>query len=854
MRVLDALKNKIHKLSPVEAFSLSFVISLYAPDLCHAIALLILFILPCLILFIWTLFKQQKQEAIFAGMILLGLLGGFGLRYHETNEASEKFLAFKGLVNTSSQSIVWTGRIESFVEKYPDRIKFTARVEKIFKEDDQKSSVLIHVFIKDPSRRWSYGEVFTVRSQIKENREFRNPGPPFFSDLKRLQSWKGIWGYTFIDDSKNVISVEKPHYVFTRFLQYMDLMRQNFSDYVDISIPYPESAFLKAITVGYRGFIDDDWNELITRAGVQHILAISGLHLGMVAFFIFYVFRIFLRFAVPRCFLVIPEPVLSAVLSLPFVFLYSILAGFTAPTKRTFLSILILSLGVVSLRNIPFLAIFSAGAAIILINDLSLLYSPSFVLSFAAISGIKWVALDLGNRNSSKISDDREAKPKKRLLKIVEWIWKIFWISFCVQVVLCPFLIYFFFRFCWAGLISNVIAVPYVSFVVLPVSLIFLVGFFIDPTISDIFSNTVKILIGSLLSFIKFFGNWSESVFWGIPRTQSPVLAKFYILIYITALGFVVGYLKRKKLNIAIVTSILLAFPVGYQFLIVFSEPRSGKYLEVVVMDVGDGNSTFIKFPDGKTVLIDGGGVLNSRFNIGMRIIAPAVMALGFRHIDDIILSHYHHDHVAGLYFLVKSFPVSRFVEPLCDPEDKALDLRQLSIKRGLRVVSFEHAQKGLYTGEDKDLSFTIIHPDTGEMHYCKNTNDSSTVFILRYFDTTLIIPSDIGKNVLRKIFPKISRKKNEILILMAPHHGRCGSFDRELFDQISPNAVVISSRESRNVPCPDLIQWCMTKEVSCFETYKYGAIKLESNCKTWSIYRTDQEGVFRFLTHIGQQ
>ncbi|MEJ5301525.1 MAG: ComEC/Rec2 family competence protein [Thermodesulforhabdaceae bacterium] len=865
-RVSNALKRSLRNLSPGGALGFSFVLGLYLTDI---IPLFTIFLIALLCLAFWAIirFRQYKLEFFVICLIIFSFIAGIGYRYLQTQMAEkdvENFKEFMQVLGFPNQ-VRWEGSIDSFIEKYPDKIRFVARVEKIL-DGNEASKFLedgifkpkLYVFVKNPDRRWKYGEKFIAVSSIQESKNFRNPTPPSHQDFQKIKFWKGIYGVSFIDGKEIITLNDEYRSLYVRFLQWIDEQRQAFSDYLDRTISYPESAFLKALTVGYRRFISDEWNEFTSRAGVQHLLAISGLHLASVAVLLFFLVRWGLKNIAPGLFLFIPEPVLSALISLPVVACYAVLAGLAAPTQRSLIAVGFISFGLLLFRKIDFFTIFSLAAMMILITDLSLLYSPSFALSFAAVAGITWVAMVLRPMGENGYlwaggSEPDQGRLVKLLIGTRRVLFDIFWVSLCVQVVLCPLVIYFFFRFSWAGLIANVALVPYVSLFVVPVGLAVLVGFLVSQVISDIFVGIAKFLIKVMIGLIKFFGNWNELVFWGTPWTSSPVVAKLWIICYWIGLALAVVTLKRRKSPILLTMIILALISASYQGLIAVTERKEGGTLEAIVLDVGDGSSNFIAFPDGKTMIIDGGGIPKSSMDIGSRIIVPAVIALGFRHIDDVVLSHYHYDHAKGLEFLLNSFPVRRFIEPLCPPtHDDEFRLVSFAASRKVFVIPYHNANQ--INSDFEKVNFQILYPSFDELSstsLCKNLNRSSTVYKVSYEKTVLVIPSDATLDVLYQIKSDISRKDNEVLLLVAPHHGRCGSFDESLFDEISPDAVIISTKKSKNVPCPAFIQWCKKRNVPCFTTFDSGAIRSISNGKSWAIYGTSEKGTPYLLSVI---
>lgn len=844
--------------------------ALYGSEL-FPTSIIIIFLTIGFLLCLHFTFVRRGRETIIVWIALIACGFAVGYRYYETLQAHKNLETFRRLLGYLDQKSngdsvnSWVGSVTSFVEKYPDKVMMVVRIESIFDAKGEKlfdagsgSRIKVYVFIKNPFRQWKYGDKFTARSPIKEFRDYRNPAPPFHQDIKRANLWRGTYGYVFMNDDSEVVLLGESPSFYLKFLQWIDTRRQNFSDYVDNRIGYPESAFLKALTVGYRKFIDPVWNELTNKAAVQHLLAISGLHLASVAFLTFLVFRCVLRNLWPEVFLIIPEPILSTFLSIPVVFCYSFLTGLAVPTQRAFLFAVFLFCGSFMFRKIDFLTIFSMVASIILLCDISLLYSPSFVLSFAAVGSIFWVALalrpasDFEAGSQPKFSGSRIGE---FFLKIRKVLFETLRVSLCAQVVLCPFLLYFFGRFSWAGVAANMVLVPFVSLLVLPACLLLLGGFLISPYISDLFVWLLKGMIALMLKMIEFFGSWDGLVFWGQPLTLSGVLAKLYILLYLIVLALVVRTIRQRSLNPAVKLVLVLSVALLYQGVVVLLERGASPNLEALVLDVGDGSSTFIAFPNGKTAIMDGGGITGSSFDIGRQIVIPAIMASGFRHLDDVVLSHYHYDHAKGLEFALRSFPVGRFMEPLCPPEDEIADLSDIAKARKIQVIPFHRLAEVFENSEYGGVDVQVIHPSVqrSARTFCRDLNGSSTVLRLSYGSTVLVIPSDIGKAELRELLPNISKKGDEVFVLVAPHHGRCGSFEAGLFDMISPDVVIISAKRKNRVPCPGLVQWCKERGVHCFTTWDYGAIRLKSDRLGWTIYGTNDDGTSRLLGRVGR-
>ncbi len=728
--------------------------------------------------------------------------------------------------------IEWIGKVESPVELYPDKIRLIVEIEKILSSSPSSEELTgrkVYVYIIKSTRKWLYGDEFIARTKIKPLREFKNPSPPSKEFLLKGKLLKNIIGQSYIKEDRSLKILDQKHSVFTKLYRLVDSKRQDFSSYIDKAIHSNEvRGFVKAITVGYRGFLEPYWIEISTLSGTNHLLAISGLHFASIAFLSYKGAEFILKGFFPKVFLKIPKPLLSPFIALPAVVLYGLLSGFSAPTTRAFLFVVLATAGVFFLRYLALSRIILLSAFFIILSSPHLAYSPSFILSFGAVTAISEIAT--------------KVHPPIRTKSLTAHLRNTFWISFSVQIALFPLILYFFSRFSWVGLIANIILVPLVSMLVLPLSLLLLITkLLIGEGIANLLVLPVEVSTSFSLTVMEFFGKFQEGIFWGILNEREVFL--YILLLTITSLGL-------RKISIPLNALLLILIPLSFQTVIVLSE-RKTENLEALFMDVGDGLSILVSLPGSKTFLIDGGGFYGSRFDPGKNIVVPSILSLGFRHVDYVLLSHYHLDHAKGLEFVISSFPVKSFIEPLCPRNDPTLpDLREISRKRKIEVVSFEELGSFFAKQDLRGVLVNILHPQPLNKTICHDLNNSSTVLSIKFGKVTILIPSDVDIRVFSSIASSMLLQERDKLILLSPHHGSCKSFDEDFYSILDPSTIIISSNATRkNIPCKNLIRWCSKENKRCFITAKDGAIMIKTNGSSVELYKTKRNGKLYPLT-----
>jgi competence protein ComEC len=258
--------------------------------------------------------------------------------------------------------------------------------------------------------------------------------------------------------------------------------------------------------------------------------------------------------------------------------------------------------------------------------------------------------------------------------------------------------------------------------------------------------------------------------------------------------------------------------------------PDAGRWLRLVALDVGQGDATLIRFPDGATWLVDAGGTLGGRFDIGARIVAPAVRALGVRRLSALLLTHGDVDHVGGALGLIPLVEPSRVWEGVPVEGLATLDaVRRTAQAAGAEwgsVAAGTHAAVG-------GVDVRVLHPPAPDWVRRRSRNDDSIVLELRLRDVSLVLPGDVGPSVEAALAPALAPAV--LRVLKAGHHGSRSSSTPAFLDAAAPAVVLASAgRANRHGhPDPATIARVRARGAAFYRTDRDGAIAVDTDGRT---------------------
>ena len=745
-------------------------------------------------------------------------------------------------------------------EYYPDKIRLSLRLLRAINGDRQTclgAGALLSLPRKNPTSPGAFflpGDHLLFRTALKRFNSFRNPGG---FDYVRYQAEKGLHAQCFLKDERLLIKIAptsgtSPGSIMNAIRGRIDLFRQKTLLWVQSSMDPEPAAFYAAMILGYKLLLDRNWQDHIHQTGLNHLLSVSGLHIGMVSMFVFFLVRLAVRFVFPSILNRISDRQIALWPALASAVLYALLAGFGAPTIwRSILTLAVFFGAAFMYRKADSLTILAFAALFILIPAPGNLWQIPFQLTFACVLAIIVIYPRFHRIRLAAIFP--ALKPNSLPGRIISLFEDVFWISIAINIMLLPLIIYYFDGFALAGIVASIFLVPYLGLAILPLGLFSVLLFAFSPTLAWPVVRCVNLLLWGCLHTIEWFAGFSWSYFW--TGSFSPA---WLLVVYASMYLFFAPF--SRKLKAAGLGAIIVltcgALALGGHILrqaagagFARNELVAGT-LRVDVVDVGQGTSTLVRFPTGETMLVDGGGIPDESYDIGRGVVAPYLWHEGIRRLDYVALSHDHPDHGLGLRFILRNFDVGSFWTSGItgeDPEGRGTSshleegrsvhshLDEIALKRKIKIRTFPDLFSDAQIGQ---VRVRLLHPTRDFIqHWSKrDLNQTSLVFEICFGKTRVILPGDIGAKVEQSIIPALEGGLETFLV--AAHHGSRYSSSEEFLDALHPRAIACSCGYDNQFgfPAPAVLERCAERRIPVYRTDLQGAVHAASDGRKWTI------------------
>ncbi len=603
--------------------------------------------------------------------------------------------------------------------------------------------------------------------RLKRPRGLINRGG-FDSERQALE--RGIVAVGYVRDAESNRHVDdKPFCV--------DRLRERISSGIAARVADPhDAALLQAFAIGdTRGLDQNDW-EVARANGIPHLIAISGFHVGVAAGFgALLVYALWWLW--PGLGLRIAFPVAQAPAALVTALLYGILAGGSLPTVRTVVMIAVVALTRFGRRASggPH-ALALALIAILGFDPLATL-APGFWLSFI---GVAFLMLCLA-RGHGLFGFLRELSVGQLVM----------------TVSLLPLSVWFFGEASLVGALSNLIAVPLISFVIVPLCLLGILGLLTLPTLA-----TPALVLAGWLShaqwwLLAYMATW-PGAHWYLPEVAPWALL-------LAMLGAIWMFLPRgipaRALGALLFLPLLLpdrpAPPVGA--------------FEVTLIDVGQGLSVFVRTHD-HALVFDAGARYPSDFDLGEAAVLPTLRALGIHRLDVLMVSHGDNDHAGGASAVANAYPEA---------------IRYAGEPNRTPVSAMQCRAGQAWTWDDVRLS--VLDPDPAALGAPAkgSDNDRSCVLLVEGAGGRLLLTGDISSRVEPDVAAKIGA--GSPLVLVVPHHGSKTSSSAAFVAAVQPALALVSAgwRSRFGHPNPLTVKRYEDAGVALLNTADSGALTI---------------------------
>lgn len=591
------------------------------------------------------------------------------------------------------------------------------------------------------------GQVVSLKVKFKPAHGLANLGS--FSYQTWLNSKKiSATGYV-VNDENNKLLIDEA-----------TLRQQSFSHYQQLLPKHDLSSLLLALGFGSRTELSQTLWQVLQATGTGHLIAISGLHIGLVATGTFFLFMFVMQniplsfFANSHKIQTVNSRYFAIGLSMMAALSYGYLAGFSLPTVRALVMLSLYwctrFLGIkVSIKRWLLFTLF-----IITLTTPFSLFTASFWLSVYAVIII---FMTLWRFKSSLSSGN----------KLWVFIKGLVVIQLSLTLMLLPISAIFFQQISLVALFANIIAVPWMSFIVIPLCLLSVLLMPISSTLSQVVIALCVESIELLWHYLSYLAN----IPWAI-ITLSSFQVQLTVLLGVLSVFFIF-FQAKVNVNYKIISVTFICSTLLLLVLKMVEKPNDRlNDWQLIVFDVGQGLSILVK-RDNNAILYDTGAAYKSGFNMVDAVVLPYLQYAGISRLDKVIISHSDNDHAGGLATLQQSIEIKELIYNL----DQESNSQKVS-GRCLQGNSFNW----------QTITFEFLWPETlvGE------NNDDSCVVLISDENNKVLLTGDISKKVERTLIHQYPQLQVDVLVV--PHHGSKTSSSDAFITHVSPQLAIVSA------------------------------------------------------------
>ncbi len=630
------------------------------------------------------------------------------------------------------QTVTVSGEIASIPEAGAQSVRFDfdiSQIQGIPLEWHQR----IRLSWYYPKHKLRSGQFWKIDIKLKPAHGFANPGG---FDYERWLFSRGIAATGYV---RNTGSARLLHSRVS-----LDLVRQILTEKIRTIIPQSEfGGLLIALVTGNRQFIEPYQWDVLSRTGTIHLMAISGLHVGLVYGLFFWLGRVTWQSSARLC-VIRPAQDAGIILGLLAALRYAALAGLSVPTLRALIMLAVVVFAVLTRRlAAPFDVLQSALLLVLVLDPLAVL-SAGFWLSFLAV-GLILLTL---------------AKDQRATVTRASRIYRLVKIQWFLMIGMMPLGSLLFNQISLLAPVMNLVAVPLVGLLVVPLSLIGAALAFLQPQVAAFFLHSANRLMEWLWWLLEMASRHEYAVMY-LPHPPVWVLL-------LVSLGIVLLLFQRSVSHR--ITGILMITPL---FAVTPVSLKAGEF-QVDFLDVGQGLSVVVRTAT-RTLLYDTGFSNDDSFDIGQSVVIPYLRHQGVKQLDHVVLSHDDRDHVGGYQSISNDFSIER-----------------LTVMPGSRYLADSGEASACRSGDFwqwDGVEFRFLHPDTpGAM----KENDRSCVLRISGPGGSVLLAGDIEETAERMLTSRF-REGLRADILLAPHHGSATSSSVAFIDRVRPREVVYS-------------------------------------------------------------
>lgn len=649
------------------------------------------------------------------------------------------------------------------------------------------SLTVIGTLSGDRMDKWRAGRIVRATATLRRPARYLDEGVP---DLERMMSRRGIALVGTIKSAALVQGIEDGSWIDEGAAAIRAAVRRAIDRHVGTR-DAQSAAIALAILIGDRGTLDPLIEQKLQEAGTYHVIAISGGNIAILAGLVLGALWI----AGVR-----GGWAAGAAIALLAAYAY-IAGGGPSVIRATLMAGIYLALRVIDQKTAPLHAMSVTLVAVLIASPLSIA-DVGLWLTFGATAAI--VAGTMVVRLPSAAWFHAPAA--------------LCLASLSAELVLIPIVALVFQRITIAGLAVNFVAIPCMAIVQVAAMITAAADAFGQTFIANLAGWATHVGVRGLIESARLV-DMAPWLTWRVPSPPIAILAAYYALL-------VAALMVKRWVSPAIAATALLLW-------IVVSPPTLARtfgdgLLHVTMMDVGQGDALLVTLPDGKTLLVDSGGVsLNGEFDIGDRVLGPALRARGIARLDYLAITHGDPDHIGGAATIVRDFrPTEIWYGTYVNNHEPSMALQAAALKT-------RSTWRWLLAGDRLEIGgveLRVHHPGPADWQRQKVRNDDSLVIELRFGRVSALLTGDIGRDVEEAL--AIQLDVLPIVVLKSPHHGSSTSSSDEFMQKLRPRVVLISCGRANPYghPVPHVLGRYATTDSRVYRTDLDGQVELTTN------------------------
>ncbi|MGE8648616.1 MAG: DNA internalization-related competence protein ComEC/Rec2 [Acinetobacter sp.] len=642
------------------------------------------------------------------------------------------------------------------------------------------------------------GHYYRLQGQVRPNHSYATPGAFDVEKWALQQNVMAGFRIKQIEqlDSANVSTLGHSQYIreqralTQQFLLWVEQKRLELREFIARQ-PVQNKGLLLALLTGDESLLNPATGQQFRRMGMSHLLAISGPHVLIFALMVCAMLRLLVAQSMSQLYLRWPR---QYFLALPFLFcvvLYCAFVGFEIPAIRTLLICMIGVLLMLLRQNLQALKLLILSAALLLFIDPFSILSAAFWLSFGAC----FVLLRIYQTIQQRPSEQNQTAIQKLYFAanvLVESQWKIF-------LALFPLMMLFFKQIAWITPFSNLVAIPWIGLLIVPIDILAAILFFIAEPVSSMLFQLNDLLLNILLGFLNLLDHWF--------KPQLIPVAMNLWMIELSILSLLILFLPRGVLpkSWIAVAAVPICIPQFYH-----------PPFQLSVLDVGQGQAIFFRYGTHNMMIDMGGYYDEEKFSIGKQLILPFLSVQGVSQLEQVILTHLDQDH-SGAYHSIKD-------------QLKIKNIYANEVTETVASSNFQLCYQGQQWQWQNDLQIKVIAPKLEQLNTANfNKNDLSCVVYLQLKDVwpyqNFLLMGDAGWQTEYQLLKDYPDLKVDVLVL--GHHGSQHSSAYHFLQHYRPKLAIASAGKFNRYGHPSQLTQQRLKElkIPLLTTAEHGSL-----------------------------